>query len=55
MRYDKRDKRGYGTYGVVYKAVDKMNGEEVALKKMILEVIFCSSIIWKLIEIDEIK
>ena len=38
MRYEKLDKRGFGTYGVVYKALDKLNYEEVALKKMILEV-----------------
>lgn len=29
---------GYGTYGVVYKAIDLFNKEVVALKKMILEV-----------------
>lgn len=37
-RYQKIEKIGYGTYGVVYKAIDLYNQEEVALKKMILEV-----------------
>lgn len=33
-RYEKLEKIGSGTYGVVYKALDKMNGSIVAVKKM---------------------
>lgn len=38
-RYEKKEKVGSGTYGVVYKALDKLSGQYVAVKKMILEVI----------------
>lgn len=37
-RYVKQEKIGSGTYGVVYKALDKVTGQHVAVKKMILEV-----------------
>ena len=33
--YIKTEKKGNGTYGVVYIAMDKKNNREVALKKMI--------------------
>mmetsp|Transcript_11376 Transcript_11376/g.34298 ORF Transcript_11376/g.34298 Transcript_11376/m.34298 type:complete len:88 (+) Transcript_11376:94-357(+) len=36
-RYQRIDKIGEGTYGVVYKASDKATGEIVALKKIRLE------------------
>jgi cyclin-dependent kinase len=36
-RYQKMDKIGEGTYGVVYKAKDRVSGEIVALKKIRLE------------------
>jgi cyclin-dependent kinase len=36
-RYQKMDKIGEGTYGVVYKAKDLVTGEVVALKKIRLE------------------
>ena len=36
-RFKKVDKLGEGTYGVVYKAIDKNTGEIVALKKIRLE------------------
>jgi len=36
-RYQKMDKIGEGTYGVVYKAKDRVTGEIVALKKIRLE------------------
>ena len=35
--YDKIEKVGEGTYGVVYKAKDKHTGQIVALKKIRLE------------------
>eukprot|EP01064_Diplonema_japonicum_P003195 TRINITY_DN12095_c0_g1_i1.p1 TRINITY_DN12095_c0_g1~~TRINITY_DN12095_c0_g1_i1.p1 ORF type:complete len:299 (+),score=43.29 TRINITY_DN12095_c0_g1_i1:80-976(+) len=37
-KYTKSDKVGEGTYGVVYRAKDKVTGEIVALKRMRLEV-----------------
>jgi len=37
-RYKKLEKIGNGTYGVVYKAIDLSTKENVALKKMILEL-----------------
>lgn len=36
-KYDKIEKVGEGTYGVVYKARDRENGKIVALKKIRLE------------------
>eukprot|EP00549_Striatella_unipunctata_P023659 CAMPEP_0118691848 /NCGR_PEP_ID=MMETSP0800-20121206/10923_1 /TAXON_ID=210618 ORGANISM="Striatella unipunctata, Strain CCMP2910" /NCGR_SAMPLE_ID=MMETSP0800 /ASSEMBLY_ACC=CAM_ASM_000638 /LENGTH=314 /DNA_ID=CAMNT_0006589703 /DNA_START=92 /DNA_END=1037 /DNA_ORIENTATION=+ len=36
-RYQKLEKIGEGTYGVVYKAKDRVNGEIIALKKIRLE------------------
>ena len=36
-RYRKVEKVGEGTYGVVYKAVDQLTGETIALKKIRLE------------------
>lgn len=36
-RYEKIDKLGEGTYGVVYKVRDRQNGMIVALKKIRLE------------------
>jgi cyclin-dependent kinase len=36
-RYQKMDKVGEGTYGVVYKAKDRVTGEIIALKKIRLE------------------
>lgn len=35
--YQKLDKLGEGTYGIVYKAIDKRTNETVAMKKVILE------------------
>lgn len=39
-KYEKLEKVGNGTYGVVYKARDKEYNEFVALKRMIFEVVF---------------
>ena len=36
-RYQKLEKIGEGTYGVVYKAKDKTNGQIIALKRIRLE------------------
>lgn len=36
-RYEKKEKIGEGTYGIVYKAVDTITGEDVAYKKIRLE------------------
>ena len=36
--YEREEKVGNGTYGVVYKAKHKKSGDTVALKKMIFEV-----------------
>jgi cyclin-dependent kinase len=36
-KYQKLEKIGEGTYGVVYKARDKLTGKMVALKKIRLE------------------
>ena len=36
--YRKIEKIGEGTYGVVYKAIDKVTGSVVALKKIRLDV-----------------
>ena len=36
-RYQKMEKVGEGTYGVVYKAKDRVSGEIIALKKIRLE------------------
>jgi cyclin-dependent kinase len=36
-RYQKMEKIGEGTYGVVYKAKDRVTGEIIALKKIRLE------------------
>lgn len=37
MQYEKLDKVGEGTYGVVYKARDRTTGDIIALKKIRLE------------------
>jgi len=37
MQYEKVEKIGEGTYGVVYKARDKVTNETIALKKIRLE------------------
>ena len=37
-KYEKIEKVGNGTYGVVYKARDKDRNDYVALKRMIFEV-----------------
>jgi cyclin-dependent kinase 2 len=37
MQYQKVEKIGEGTYGVVYKAKDKLTNETIALKKIRLE------------------
>ena len=36
-RYEKQETIGEGTYGVVYKGIDKQNGRVVAIKKVKLE------------------
>ena len=36
-RYQRVQKIGEGTYGIVYKAIDKLTNEEVALKKIRLD------------------
>ena len=36
-RYQKMEKVGEGTYGIVYKAKDRVTGEIIALKKIRLE------------------
>lgn len=36
-RYQRTDKIGEGTYGIVYKAIDKQTNDIVALKKIRLE------------------
>ncbi|KAJ2395273.1 Cyclin-dependent kinase 18 [Coemansia sp. RSA 2559] len=38
IRYQKLDKVGEGTYGIVYKALDLRTGATVAMKKIRLEV-----------------
>lgn len=43
-KYEKIEKVGNGTYGVVYKAKDRETNDIVALKKMILEVFFFRNI-----------
>ena len=37
VQYEKAEKIGEGTYGVVYKARDKATNETIALKKIRLE------------------
>lgn len=37
LQYEKVEKIGEGTYGVVYKARDKVTNETIALKKIRLE------------------
>lgn len=37
VSYDKLEQIGEGTYGVVYKALDKQTGKFVALKKVRME------------------
>lgn len=37
VSYDKLEQIGEGTYGVVYKALDKHTGKFVALKKVRME------------------
>ncbi|GBF90273.1 hypothetical protein Rsub_02379 [Raphidocelis subcapitata] len=39
-RYDKLERVGEGTYGVVYKALDRVTGAVVALKKIRLEQLY---------------
>ena len=36
-QYEKRDKLGEGTYGVVHKCIEKATGKTVAIKKIRLE------------------
>ena len=37
LQYEKQEKIGEGTYGVVYKGLDKATNETIALKKIRLE------------------
>ena len=37
LQYEKIEKIGEGTYGVVYKALDKLTNKTIALKKIPLE------------------
>jgi serine/threonine protein kinase len=37
VQYEKKEKIGEGTYGVVYKALDRVTNETIALKKIRLE------------------
>jgi cyclin-dependent kinase 2 len=37
LRFERHEKLGEGTYGVVFRASDKLTNEEVALKKIRLE------------------
>jgi Protein kinase domain. len=37
-RFSMKEKLGEGTYGVVYKAIDHMTGETVAIKRIRLDM-----------------